>query len=123
MTPLRHVAMIALLLPSATVYADAGIVHLCVPGDLMCEMAPRQYSGDGDLSRAMTICEQHSHDSGFVYPEGGSPPRVYERDWAVCNAIRQKWNEGEEAKAIRERVEQENRDKAFVEDFAKQLTK
>ena len=116
---MRAVIVIGLFLLNAPAHAQ---LHICFAGDPSCFL-PRTYSGDGDLSQAMNICEKHSHDSGTVYPEGGSPPRIYEREWDVCNAIREKWNEGEQAKAERERIEQEKQDKAFVEDFAKRSMK
>src|ERR1700677_4247332 len=109
MKKLALVGVIGVFLASSSCWAFDNMVITCVGN--MCGQSslygsqPYFYEGDGDLSKAMNICEGHSHSTGIIYMEGGSPPNEYDKGWEPCYDIRQKWNEGMQAKAIKEAQE------------------
>jgi hypothetical protein len=82
---------------------------------------PQSYEDGTDIGHAMTICDQHTRPTGLVYPEGGSPPPVYDDGWEACNQVRAEWTKGATAKARREDAERRAKDKEFVQDVARSI--
>lgn len=89
--------------------------------------SPKDYGSD-DVGRAMAICAQQEIPSNAVYAigcatvTGACPPSVvpgdYPDEWRACYKVRAKWNAGAVAKRARERAEQIERDRQFVQSVA-----
>jgi hypothetical protein len=108
-----------LILVAMTISADAqSCLDMCPRNPLVQPLRIYEYSTD--IGRAMSLCEKHSHAPWALYPEGGTP-REYEDDWKACYKIRQEWEKSETAKALQAAKEQDARDKAYVEQIAKDL--
>lgn len=74
-----------------------------------------------DLDKAMSICRHHQTPSTMQYATNPPSPVIeYESDWKACVAVETKWWQSEQGRKDRERIEQEKRDKEFVERIAKE---
>jgi hypothetical protein len=84
---------------------------------------PQSYEDGTDIGHAMTICDQHAHPTGTMYPEGGEPPPEYDEGWDACYAVRSEWAKGATAKAWQESAEKDAKDKQFVQRVGHCITK
>jgi len=85
----------------------------------------RPTTGDRDLDRAVGICDLHRRATNqqFLVFNPNSDQTIYEflEGYQACNAVMARYDQTAAAKAERERAAKEEADRAFVDQFVRNL--
>lgn len=88
-------------------------------GSISSYPCPPAFGAD-ELGKAAAICYSHQQISVMLL---NPPPRIpqFQQGWEACTKVYAAWLEGEAAHQIREREAEDERQREFVNEFARKL--